>query len=1044
MRKPVPFGKYCLLERISVGGMAEVFKAKQFGAQGFAKTIAIKRILPNMAEDQEFITMFIDEAKIAVQLNHANICQIYELGKIFSSHYIVMEYIPGKDLLQINNHFKRNRKRMPVEMACYVVSKVCEGLDYAHRKRDQNFQDLHLVHRDISPQNVLVSHGGEVKIIDFGIAKAATRSTKTQVGVLKGKFGYMSPEQVRGLPLDRRSDIFAAGTVLYEILTCKRLFVADTDFATLEKVRKVDVDPPSKIRPDIPDELERIILKALARERDERYQWASEFQEDLQRFLVHSSRPYASHQMAEWMGTTFAEEVAKSKEKDEYYATIRSAEDLRDADEPEHEPFDADQLEDKGEATVIYAQADEDPDPRPDFELDDNDRLATPLTGDSLAAMTEEVDRPPSELPYDPAGIDMPGTERDQPLAAPVVAADGEGDPSDDEPTQAVSGITDAQFEEIMASQAAPPAEPAPEVDEGPAPTPLAIPRKANKFAANTMALSADEIEVLAEDEEDLFGGDDPDPVPPPGAPLGGLFDDMILPAAEGPKIDVTGATVSPDAPMKAVPRAPLPKIPSIVKNPEPAPKPPPPVAAPAPAPLPLPAPAPAPIPVPIPAPAAAPAPPSPALAESGPMGFGETMMPEAVRPPPAKPLPPPPAVAPPPDAVLPPPPAPAPVALPMGSGPAPFAEQGTGPAFTATSKRRRLMREVVIGTLVAGIILAGGVAAWWFFLGGARAAVAPGTASLLIEVDPADDLEIKLDGRKLADASPARLDGLSPGRHKLEVRAEGHLPHKVELELPDGELATHSVTLEEGEQPVAQLKLDVTPRGGGTTVSLGGANFGYDPDGPSAWMDLTAGEPHTVVVSRRGFKNQTLTVTLEPQDKKSLEVTLVELVGSLRLTSSPSGARVYVNDKKAGKTPFAKDGLPADNSYDVMLTKKGYEDWLDTVEFTPDSPTYEQNVDMVRKGKKGKKGKGGGNKPSAGAAASGVGYLTVSAGTDVWAKVFVDGQDTGLSTPIQTYNKLELPEGAHTVTLKMGDKSLDKTVQIKSGETTKVRTRLR
>ena len=225
MTQPVPFGKYYLLERINVGGMAEVFKAKAFGVEGFERLVAVKRILPNIAEDEEFITMFIDEAKIAVQLQHANIAQIFDLGKVEDSYFIALEYVYGKDLRAIFDHLRKVSDRMPTAQVCYVMMQVCEGLDYAHNKRDAQGRDLNLVHRDVSPQNVLVGYEGEIKLVDFGIAKAAGKASKTQAGILKGKFGYMSPEQVRGLPVDRRSDVFAVGICLYELLTGERLFV---------------------------------------------------------------------------------------------------------------------------------------------------------------------------------------------------------------------------------------------------------------------------------------------------------------------------------------------------------------------------------------------------------------------------------------------------------------------------------------------------------------------------------------------------------------------------------------------------------------------------------------------------------------------------------------------------------------------------------------------------------------------------------------------------------------------------------------------------
>ena len=311
MRLPQPFGKYLLLERISVGGMAEVFKAKAFGVEGFEKIIAIKKILPSMAEDADFIQMFIDEAKICGQLNHANICQIFELGRIDDSHFIAMEYIWGKDLLQIQNRFRRSRKQMTVQMAAFIASKMCEGLDYAHRKKDATGKPLNIIHRDVSPQNVIVSYEGEVKVIDFGIAKAASRSSKTQAGVLKGKFGYMSPEQVGGKQLDQRADIFAIGTILYELLTSERLFLGDTDFATLEKVRNVAVPPPSKVNTTVPAELDRIIMKALAKETGDRYQWASEMHEDLQDFLAQTEPVYNAKALSGWMRDQFSVEMRK-------------------------------------------------------------------------------------------------------------------------------------------------------------------------------------------------------------------------------------------------------------------------------------------------------------------------------------------------------------------------------------------------------------------------------------------------------------------------------------------------------------------------------------------------------------------------------------------------------------------------------------------------------------------------------------------------------------------------------------------------------------
>ncbi|MEM9862226.1 MAG: PEGA domain-containing protein [Myxococcota bacterium] len=324
MKKPIPFGKYLLLERVNVGGMAEVFKAKAFGVEGFERLVAVKRILPSIAEDQEFITMFIDEAKISVQLTHANIASIFDLGKVNESYFIAMEFVRGKDMRAIFDRLAKRGEAVPVPMASYVVMKVCEGLDYAHNKRDGGGQPLNLVHRDVSPQNILVGYDGEIKLIDFGIAKAANKAGKTQAGILKGKFGYMSPEQVRGLPLDRRSDVFAVGIVLYELLTGERLFVGESDFSTLEKVRNVEIMPPSTYNGRIPKELEQIVLKALAKDVEDRYQTAMDLHDDLQSFMYTSGNFFARKDLGTWMRRNWAEEIQKEEMRDEKYRQIKA------------------------------------------------------------------------------------------------------------------------------------------------------------------------------------------------------------------------------------------------------------------------------------------------------------------------------------------------------------------------------------------------------------------------------------------------------------------------------------------------------------------------------------------------------------------------------------------------------------------------------------------------------------------------------------------------------------------------------------------------
>ncbi len=324
MQHPIPFGKYVLLERISVGGMAEVFKAKTFGLKGFARIVAIKRILPQLAEDSNFVDMFIAEAKTAVELNHPNLCQVFDLGIEGNDHYIAMEYIEGKDLLALHNFGRRTRTRMPVPLVACIGARIAEGLDYAHRRRGPDGESLGIVHRDVSPQNVIVTYDGGVKLIDFGIAKARAREHKeTQAGVLKGKFGYMSPEQIDGArSIDHRSDIFALGTVVHELLTGKRLFLGDSDFATLEKVRNATFEPASATNPDAPPELDAILARALTRNPDDRYGWASEMAEDLVEWLHRSGHGQLNAQLGDWMRTQFAQDLEREKARNELYAQI--------------------------------------------------------------------------------------------------------------------------------------------------------------------------------------------------------------------------------------------------------------------------------------------------------------------------------------------------------------------------------------------------------------------------------------------------------------------------------------------------------------------------------------------------------------------------------------------------------------------------------------------------------------------------------------------------------------------------------------------------
>jgi serine/threonine-protein kinase len=315
-------GEYILLEKIGSGGMGEVFKATRKGVEGFEKTFAIKRIHPHLVEENEkVITMFIDEAKIASQLSHPNIVHIYDLGKIDNYYYIAMEYVLGKDLEVILNRLRKRNQLMPYEYASLIGIKICQALDYAHRKHDSSGKIMGIVHRDVSPKNILISYEGEVKLTDFGVAKAASKIHQTIPGGIKGKIPYMSPEQAKGEEIDHRSDIYSLGSVLYEMCTGKKAFTGETDIAILDKVRKGEVTLPSQINPKIPKQLESIILKAMKYKPEDRYQSVNELKKDLEKFLISYKGEIPTYvDIARFMSELFSDEI---KEKGIIIETLR-------------------------------------------------------------------------------------------------------------------------------------------------------------------------------------------------------------------------------------------------------------------------------------------------------------------------------------------------------------------------------------------------------------------------------------------------------------------------------------------------------------------------------------------------------------------------------------------------------------------------------------------------------------------------------------------------------------------------------------------------
>ena len=306
--KPSKLGKYTLLDRIAAGGMAELYRAMIRGDQGFEKLIAIKRLLPHLADEENVVTSFIDEAKLAALLQHRNIVQIYDFGSMEGNYFIAMEYLFGKDLHAMMKKAKELGYTLRLETALFLATQICEALDYAHKRKDLQGNPLHIIHRDVSPQNVFITYGGEVKIIDFGIAKASSQSSRTQQGTIKGKVAYMSPEQADGKPVDHRSDIFASAILLYEMLSGTRMFNGDA-MEVLSQVREARFQPLETLVPDLPPELYGIMHRALSANPDHRYQTSGEMLEDLSGCIQKHGFHQTSQGLALFMKDLYVDDI---------------------------------------------------------------------------------------------------------------------------------------------------------------------------------------------------------------------------------------------------------------------------------------------------------------------------------------------------------------------------------------------------------------------------------------------------------------------------------------------------------------------------------------------------------------------------------------------------------------------------------------------------------------------------------------------------------------------------------------------------------------
>ena len=293
--------------------MAEIYKAKAFTVDGFEKTVAIKRILPSLCNRPKFVNMFLDEARLAMHLSHANIVQVFDVGRAQGTYFIVMEMVEGSNLRRLFQRLTEVGARFPVPVALFTVTEALKGLAHAHERRDSQGNLLGIVHRDVSPPNTLISQSGEVKITDFGLAKAVTQVELTDPGIVKGKFSYLSPEAVDGRAVDHRTDIFSLGVVLWELLANRRLFLGKTEMETVEMVQKTDVPALTLLNPDVDETLDKLVRKSLHRDPRKRFHSAREMGDELMAYLFREGLKVTSYDLAEFVRSVFESQAVREE-----------------------------------------------------------------------------------------------------------------------------------------------------------------------------------------------------------------------------------------------------------------------------------------------------------------------------------------------------------------------------------------------------------------------------------------------------------------------------------------------------------------------------------------------------------------------------------------------------------------------------------------------------------------------------------------------------------------------------------------------------------
>ncbi len=314
--------RYRVIERLAAGGMAEVFVGEQQSHQGFKKKVAIKRVLPHLAQNKNFIKMFLDEARLGARLTHANIVNVFDIGAADNTYFIVMEFVDGANLKKLMDALKQQGRTLPVKAAIYISMEACRGLNFAHELVDDEGNSIQLVHRDVSPPNILISKRGEVKVTDFGLAKATTQLEKTDPGVVKGKFSYLAPEAARGEDVDQRADVFAMGVVLWEMLAGRRLFLGETDYQTVKLVQQTNVPSLSRLNPEVDQEFEEILAQALTTDPNTRYQSARDFGDALAGYLFGHKLKVTSYDIANLVKQCLATDVSPARQEQQQQSII--------------------------------------------------------------------------------------------------------------------------------------------------------------------------------------------------------------------------------------------------------------------------------------------------------------------------------------------------------------------------------------------------------------------------------------------------------------------------------------------------------------------------------------------------------------------------------------------------------------------------------------------------------------------------------------------------------------------------------------------------